>query len=102
MIASEIVPNYQLHMVQSASSYLRVSRSALSLKSSPSQHKSEVDSNVEKYERRKWDQAKSNGLTYVHIVFDVNFTVTENQIEKKYYVKVPRWCINILTAGTSI
>ena len=88
MVASEIVTNYQLHMIQNQRSYLRVSRSALSLKSSPSQHKSEVDSNVEKYERRKRDQAKSNGLTYVHIVFDVNFTVTENQIEKKYYVQM--------------
>ena len=67
-------------MVENHRSYLRVSRSALSLKSSPSQHKSEVDSNVEKYERRKRDQAKSNGSTYVHIVFDIHFTVTENQI----------------------
>ena len=91
MIASEIVTNYQLHMAQGDRSYLRVSRSALPLKSSTSQHKSEVDSNVEKYERRKRDQAKSNSLPYVHVVFDIHFTVTENQIENKYYVQVLKW-----------
>ena len=78
-------------MVQNHRSYLRVSRSALPLKSSTSQHESEVDSNVEKYERRKRDQAKSNSLPYVHIVFDIHFTVTENQIENKYYVQVLKW-----------
>ena len=74
-------------MVQNQRSYLRVARSALSLKSSPSQHKSEVDSDVEKYERRERDYAKSNGSTYVHIVFDIHFTVSENQIENDIMYK---------------
>ena len=87
-------------MVQNQRSYLRVSRSALSLKSSPSQHKSEVDSNVEKYERRKRDQAKSNSSTYVHIVFDIHFTVTENQIENDIMYKYPN--VVIRNTGTLV